>query len=641
MEPQGLDRNAVIGILLISLLLLVWMLTQAPSPEDAAAPVEQEEATAADDAEIGPTPEADEAAALRAPTDSLFAGAVGGAPREVVVQTDRQTATFSTRGGTFTSLTLRNYDTASGEPVELVADSAGAFAVGFIPPQGGPVDSRTLSFRPVVDGEVFTGDTLRVGETLREIAFEAPIGEGALRLAYTFAPDTYEVGFRVEAPGTNILAQGGGYSLTWDGALPLSEADPTQEITQAGAYLRWGGDTNVLRMDEPGEADPVRGTGSIDWVAVKTKFFVAAMLPGDGIADRGRGIEATLTGQQIGEAGDGGTFAQDYAATLDVPALGSNESDAYTLYLGPVELRRLAALDLYDVVDFGFGETITRPIARYLIAPTLSFLTGIIPNFGLAILVFALLVKLLLWPLTAASYKNAARMRELQPKMAAIKEKYGDDPQKQQEATMKMYREEKINPLGGCLPMLLQYPILISLWRYFQSTLVIRQQGFLWAEDLSAPDPILHLPFSIPLYGDFVAGFTLLMGLSMIVQMKVSMSGSTAIGGQQKVIMYVLPATFFLFFNRFPSGLSLYYLGFNFLSIIQQRLVNKKVHADIEAGKEEKPGAKGARANGRAKANGRANGKASRNGAPKKKRGNRSFTSEVVSQAKKGKGRRR
>jgi YidC/Oxa1 family membrane protein insertase len=625
-EPQGLDRNAVLGILLISLLLLVWMLTQTPRPEDVSTPSTQEEVV--EEPQLGPAESADDGAVRRAPTDSLFASAVGGAPREVVVLTDRQVAAFSTRGGTFTSLTLRNYDTASGDPVELISDSTGALALGFNPPQGGYVDTRTLSFRPVVDGEVFTGDTLRVTDEAREIAFEAPIGEGAIRLAYTFAPDTYQVGFRVEAARTNILAQGGGYSLTWDGALPLAEADPGQEVTQAGAYVRWGGDTNVLRLTEPGELEPLNASGDIDWVAIKTKFFVASILPDDAVSERTGGrIDATLTGQQIGEADDGGTFAQDYSATLDLTSLPAGSSDAYTLYLGPVELRRLAALDLYDVVDFGFGETITRPIARYLIAPTLAFLTTVIPNFGVAILVFALLVKLLLWPLTAASYKNAARMRELQPKMAAIKEKYGDDPQKQQEATLKMYKEEKINPLGGCLPMLLQYPILISLWRYFQSTLVIRQQGFLWAQDLSAPDPILHLPFTIPLYGDFVAGFTLLMGLSMIVQMKVSMSGSTAIGGQQKVIMYVLPATFFLFFNRFPSGLSLYYLGFNFLSIIQQRLVNRKVHADIESGKEPAPGAKADR---------KAKGKASRNGAaPKRKKGGRSFTSEVIAQSKK------
>src|SRR5690606_17303820 len=195
------------------------------------------------------------------------------------------------------------------------------------------------------------------------------------------------------------------------------------------------------------------------------------------------------------------------------------------------------------------------------------------------IILFAFLVKLVLYPLTKSSYTSMAKMREVQPEMEAIKEKYGDDPQKQQEAMMRMYREAGVNPLGGCLPMLLQYPILIAMWRFFQSTLVLRQEGFLWAQDLSAPDPILHLPFHIPLYGAFVAGFTLLMGVAMIAQIKIASPSGGAVSGQQKVMMYVLPGFFFLFFNRFPSGLSLYYLGFNIFTIVQQRLINKNLHA--------------------------------------------------------------
>ncbi len=129
-----------------------------------------------------------------------------------------------------------------------------------------------------------------------------------------------------------------------------------------------------------------------------------------------------------------------------------------------------------------------------------------LPNYGLVILLFALLVKLLLWPLTAVSYRNAAKMRELQPQLTAVKEKYGDDPQKQQEAMMGVYKTAGVNPLGGCLPMLLQYPLLIALWRFFQSTLVLRGESFLWATDLSAPDPVLPLPFTIPFIGRLPRG---------------------------------------------------------------------------------------------------------------------------------------
>lgn len=169
---------------------------------------------------------------------------------------------------------------------------------------------------------------------------------------------------------------------------------------------------------------------------------------------------------------------------------------------------------------------------------------------------------------------------------------------------MRLYREKGVNPLGGCLPMLLQYPILIAMWRFFQSTLVLRQESFLWAADLSAPDPILNLPFTIPFYGDFVAGFTLLMGLSMIFSMKFANPGGASMGGQQKVIMYAMPLFFFVFFNRFPSGLSLYYLAFNIFTLLQQRWINKHLHDndDKNAAKAAKKGA--ASGNGRASSNG-------------------------------------
>ena len=361
----------------------------------------------------------------------------------------------------------------------------------------------------------------------------------------------------------------------------------------------------------------------MDWVAVKTKFFLAAVIP-DPATDT-EGFE--LTGSQVGEFDTPDAFAQDYRATLELGGLAAGQADAYTLYLGPMELSRLAEYGLYDTVDFGFGAFMTRPIARYFIAPSFAFLSTFLPNYGIVIILFALVVKLLLWPLTAASYRNAARMRGLQPEMASIKEKYSEDPQKQQEAMMRMYREAGVNPLGGCLPMLLQYPILIAMWRFFQVTLVLRGAPFAWAADLSAPDPILQLPFTIPFYGDYVAGFTLLMGASMIISMRLSMSGDVA--GNQKVIMYVMPVFFLAFFNRFPSGLSLYYLAFNIFSIVQQRMVNNKVEKETEAG--------GPKAAKQARADAKSNGRARSNGKPRRpgRRKKGGFTSNVVAGARK------
>jgi YidC/Oxa1 family membrane protein insertase len=199
--------------------------------------------------------------------------------------------------------------------------------------------------------------------------------------------------------------------------------------------------------------------------------------------------------------------------------------------------------------------------------------------YGIVVILMAVLIKTVVYPLTKSSYRSMAQMRELQPKMEEIREKYDDDPQKQQEEMMNLYRETGVNPLGGCLPMFLQYPILISLYQFIPKSIQLRQKSFLWASDLSAPDKILQLPFEIPFYGDYVAGFTLLMGLAMIVTMRVQSTPSGG-GGQAKMFMYAMPAVIFFIFNRFASALSLYYLFYNIMTAAQQKWINMQLEKE-------------------------------------------------------------
>jgi YidC/Oxa1 family membrane protein insertase len=606
-QEPGLDRSTVTGIVLITIIMGVWLVyfspqppvetpeeapvtTEAPAAED---PLREEQLGEEREAVIGPKQ------AQRMPLDSSFAAAAQGEEQTVTVSNGLYRAVFSTKGATIQSFRLTEYDVAGErhDPVEMVSSETGALALAFTPPQGQYVDTRSLYYST----PGFTGDSLLVTEGPRELAFEVPVPGGALRQVYTFTPDTYEIGMRVEEVGTSLLAASGGYELVWDGGIPFAEAGGSQEAAASGAYARSGGEVEQINLvKEPTESQ--RLSGDVEWVAVKDKYFIAALIPG-------RPTEgAEIEGERYGEVGEEG-FAEDFSIRLLMPR-PRDEADTYRFYIGPMEFERIGAydLELYDVVDYGFGSFITRPIAKYIISPSFRFLGGLLPNYGLVIILFAIAVKLLLYPLTKVSYKNTARMRELQPKMEVIKEKYADDPQKQQEAMMKMYREMGVNPLAGCLPLLLQYPIIIALWRYFQNSIVIRQEEFLWAFDLSAPDPIINLPFAIPFYGDFVAGFTLIMGLAMIVQMKVAMPASTG-GTQAKVMMYFLPAILFVVFNRLASGLSLYYLTFNILTIVQQRAINKSVHEEEEAGGEgapKKPGKKKSGRNGRARSNGRA-----------------------------------
>ena len=568
---QGFDRNTVTGIVLISLITAVWMFFFAPAqPEPALEP--SEPVAEQPLPEMG-SPDADEVQELRstapeAPTDDLFAGAAQGDARRIAVKTDRYVATFSTRGGTLVSMALTSYlRSATTDPVDLVDNADGALALVFTPPRGSIVDTRALYFEPS-----FEGDTLFVPEGEEAVlAFSAPVGGGELRQTYTFRPDTYEVDLDVEGVGTNILANSGGYDLLWDGAIPLTETAEgvDDEVTNSGVYVHSGGETEAMKLTEAGE-ESESFPGSVEWVAVKSKYFVAAVLPQSGTD--GAEVEAA----RLGDPGLDG-FGQRFVARLEMPT--PTGADRFRLYLGPVDLNRLRDVDddLFDVVDYGFGQTITRPIAKYIVAPSFRFLGAFLPNYGLVIILFAFLVKILVYPLTKKSLTSQARMKELQPKMEAIKEKYGDDPQKQQQAMMAMYKEAGVNPLGGCLPMLLQYPIIIALWRFFQNSIVIRQEPFLWAADLSAPDPILHLPFTVPFYGDFVSGFCLIMGIAMAVQMRFAMPASGANAAQAKIFQVVLPLMLFVFFNRLASGLSLYYLMYNVLTVAQQKWIEHQL----------------------------------------------------------------
>ena len=553
-----MDRNVVTATVLIMGILLVWMYMMEPPvrPQDDL----QSDSLAVAEAVPDPVPMQEE---VRIVADSTIV--VDGETRLISVETNLYRATFSTRGGTIVSFHLKEYTQFDQVTEVALVDTlvAGALGLEFQTPGGRNLDSRALAFTADTDRNVIL---VEAGED--RLSFETPIAEGMLTLEYTFAAESYEIGLEVTHANASSYLTRDGYEMVWNGAIPFSE-DPDnrkEELTKVGAYARSGTSVDGITLQSDEEAGTTL-RGNISWIAVKNKYFGVALLT----AAPGR--EAELSGTRIGASDAPDVYTEFRAGILvDRPAEGS---DIYQLFLGPLEYRLLSRHEgLYEVVDYGWDafEWMTRPLATFIFIPVFGLLSQFIPNYGLVIIVFGFLIKVVLYPLTKSSYKSMAKMRDLQPMMQEIKEKYPDDPQKQQQATMKMYRESGTNPLGSCLPMLLQYPIIIALWQFLQQSIEIRQESFLWAGDLSAPDAILHLPFSIPFYGDYVAGFTVLMGLSMIVQMR--MQATPATGMQAKIFMYLMPGMIFVIFNRLPSGLSLYYLVYNVVTAAQQKMIN-------------------------------------------------------------------
>ena len=527
-------------------------------------------------------PTLDDPEPIEAPADPATQLAEEGEERTIFVESDQYTAEFSTRGGTIERFTLNEFVKFDRETsVELVdTTGAGVPSISFTTPSSRLADTRALYF------ETDAPDTLRVDRNeSSSITFTATLGEdgdASLSLTYTFTPDPYDLDLQITQQNPRQFATADGYDLVWDRGVPFTEDDPEGERVDSGVYAYSGGTLESLLLDDDEYAE-TRLSGSVSWIAHRSKYFTAVLMPDDEGSVEGAEL-VREEGAASNELGGQGTSARMF-----FPGTSSDvHTDSFSLYMGPVDYYNLTAYgrDLYSIVNYGWAifEWMTRPLATFIFIPALTYLGGVLPNYGLVIILLAILIKVAVYPLTKSSYRSMAKMRDLKPEMDKIKEKYEDDMEKQQQEMMKLYRESGVNPIGGCLPMFLQYPIIIALYLYIPQSVQLRQESFLWAADLSAPDPIMQLPFTIPFYGDYVAGFTLLMGLSMIVTMRIQMS-STGSGAQAKVFMYVLPFFIFFIFNRFASALSLYYLFYNVTTAAQQ----KYIYWQLDKEKEQKP----------------------------------------------------
>lgn len=503
---------------------------------------------------------------------------------EVVVETPLYKATFTNVGAGPSQIMLKEHETWDHKPVRMIKDTTrSAYSLGFLTTENYNVETDQLVFEPLTSTENLR---LEEGET-RELQYALNISDSQ-RLVYTYTVDgdSYEIDLDVTFEGLDQTIIGSTVDFGWKPQLNLTEKDPSAEATYASAYVYTGGEMEQLKLDESGQNESSYN-GAIDWVSTRTKFFAQVIKTEDPTQG------ALLIGEQTG-ASDEATTEHHYQSFITTEI--SQGTASFQMYAGPLAYHDLKRYheEAYAMVDTGYAllSWISDPLVKYMIIPYFGFVEGYM-NVGLAIILFGVLIKLVLYPLTKKSYRSMAAMKELQPEMKKIKEKYADDPEKQQKATMKLYKESGVNPLGGCLPNLLQLPILITLWRFFQNSILIRQQEFLWASDLSAPDYILSLPFSIPFIGDQIAGFVLLMTGAMFLQSKLTGGmgmgtgggGGAAGGPNMKALQYVFPFMMLFIFNNFAAGLSLYYLIYNLVSIGQQLIIYRQMDKEKEAEK--------------------------------------------------------
>ncbi len=483
--------------------------------------------------------------------------------KNIIIENEVAIMEFTDFGGTLEKYTTKKFNTWDGVPVQLVDWKRGKeLHLIFTSKDGKLVNTRDLVFSSTYSEWQKVDLTKDSSFKLTYVLNIDSAGSQQIKVTYTFFKNSYEFDAQYEFVNSNLFIADAKYQLVWGSSLNLTEFRSTEEASFEQAYAYMGAELADLDAEDFNQEYKADYNGNTDYVATRNKYFGIFLIP-----ESRKGDGAYLTGYKIPLKDEGLRKEYSIALKMDIKNDKVN-SDKFIILLTPIDYNILKSYDReLQLVNRFPLDFIVRPIAQWFIIPFFTFLHNFIPNYGVVIIIFALVLKILLNPLTKKQMDSMKRLGELSPKMTAIREKFKDDPVKMNEQIMKMYKEEKINPMGGCIPMLLQLPILYALFAVFSSTIELRQQPFiLWITDLAAPDVIFNLSFKIPLFGiDQVSGLATLMGITMFIQQKMTVTDP-----KQKALVFIMPIMLTLLFFSFPSGLNLYYFTFNLLSIIQQ-----------------------------------------------------------------------
>jgi len=349
--------------------------------------------------------------------------------------------------------------------------------------------------------------------------------------------------------------------VNWYGGLRDAEKNRVDESTYSEAYLAQNKDVHDLSITPSVDFSPTKEIflGSTDWVALRNKYFINSL------------ISKNSVGGFLG--GDTFQTSSGYLAPEYSMGLGfSSNQLLVTQYFGPLDIDLIGSSKTYLDRVMNFGWAPIQPFSRFVLW-LLKKLNVLGLNYGFILILIAFMVRVVAGPLTKKSHQSSQNMQKIQPKIKKIQTQFKNDPKRMNKKIMELYKEKGVNPLGGCLPMLIQMPLLFSLFIVFRSTIEFRGAPFFgWINNLSQPDTIFHLPFNIPLYGDQVAFLPFLLGISMFLSQSLS---AATMEKQQKLMMYMMSVFFFLLFNSFPSGLNLYYVVYNLLNYQQLRSMKK------------------------------------------------------------------
>lgn len=483
----------------------------------------------------------------------------------IVVDTDLYRGVITSKGGLIKNWTLKKYKRKDGSALDLIADkNAPNLGVGFLSLDGDTVDLSNRTFEPVGS---FDQDTTYLefdGISTAELRLKCTLDEGkTVEKIMTFGKDKYPFDMTVKLEGLENIISDRKYWVSWGSNLTFSENKYQDEENYSEIYALMGDELESVNPKN-GDRKVSTLTGTTRWIAVRIKYFTAAVIP-DGFDAKG----AVLAGS-VNKAGKEVIGENFYGAIEAEFSEKRMQEDNYKILIGPLEYSLIKNFNVKLEKIMGFGWKFIRPIAK-LIYYSLKYIYNYIHNYGWVIIIFSVFVKILLYPLTHSSYESMKKMSALQPQMAELREKYKKDPQKMQKATMRMYKEHGVNPLGGCLPMLLQMPILFAIYPVFYQMIEFRGAKFIWwINDLSVPDTVATLNLGFMTWN--VNILMLIWVTTMFISSKLTMKDP-----KQKLMVYLMPVLMlFMLNNVFPSGLTLYWTVFNVLTTGQQLLIQRK-----------------------------------------------------------------
>lgn len=509
--------------------------------------------------------------------------------REFVVENDVMAVTFSTRGGQIRDVLLKDYTKYAprGErniPVSLMDPATARFDLSFFVKNGlNNVKVNTMEY-------VFTPSAVETtADGARAVRMRLPISEtAALEYEYliydTKAPARdYLVDFDVRLVNMAAeMANQTSIGIDWSNTSYQNERGFKNENMYTTVAYRFPGESSIEELSMSDEERSKEITTSVNWVAFKQHYFSSVFIAPQNLSYADVGFTT---------AQPGSGYIKDFSARMTVPYTAQTTGYDFAFYFGPNEysiLKKVGDTDAGDgdlylerLIPLGWG--IFGWINRWCVIPVFDFLRNYIPSFGIIILILAVLVRLVISPLTYKSYVSMAKMRLIKPQVDELAKKYPkqEDAMKRQQATMELYKKAGINPMGGCIPMLIQMPILIAMFRFFPASIELRGQSFLWAGDLSSYDSVLNLPFSIPFYGDHVSLFALLMALSTFgysyYSYQQTASSQPQMAGMKFMMLYLMPLMLLFWFNDYSSGLCYYYLLSNLLTIGQTLIIRRMV----------------------------------------------------------------